>query len=149
MGQSLLKGHIGVPTGRTLYKSSVLIYGYGNIAKELINRLLAFQVKNIFIIYKQPRDNDSLIQSIQSGSSYTSASTINIQAGQAEEKFKEFAAQTEVVFLCCTQNKDNIGLVDKYFITSLKKDAIIVNVSRVCMTNNSLSRFLDYWLIDV
>lgn len=137
MGQSLLNGYIGVPTGRTLYQSSVMIYGYGNIGKALVQRLIAFQVKNIFIVYRQPRDSKSLVESIISSSSPSSSSpTVNIQAGRAEEKFLEFAAQTDVVFLSCTQNKDNIGLVDREFIAKLKKDAVIVNVSRVC-TNTS------------
>jgi len=38
MRESIQQGRVGVPVGETLFGKSVLIVGFGNIAKELIPR---------------------------------------------------------------------------------------------------------------
>ena len=38
MAESIQQGRVGVPLGKTLYGKSVLIVGFGGIAKELVPR---------------------------------------------------------------------------------------------------------------
>ena len=129
MNQSLMKGHIGVPTGRTLYQSNVMIYGFGNIGHELLNRLVAFQLKNIFVIHRSKNLNTTDI--VNSSQSDDISTTTNIEYGTHDEKFDDFAQQTDIIFLCCSQNKENIGFVNKTLISKLKPNCIIINVARV------------------
>ena len=42
MEQSIKQERLGVPIGETLFGKTVLIYGFGNIAKELIPRQAAY-----------------------------------------------------------------------------------------------------------
>lgn len=45
MHHSLLTGRIGCPTGRSLYGSTALIYGFGGIGQQVAKRLSAFDMR--------------------------------------------------------------------------------------------------------
>ena len=101
----------------------------GNIGKELFQRLLSFQPKEIFIIYKNNSNNiyndiPTLIRSENGGST-------KVHHGTHNDKFIDFAKYTDIVYLCCSQNKDNIGLVNHSFLSYLKSKCVIVNIARV------------------
>ena len=53
----------------------------------------------------------------------------------APEDFPRFAATTNIVFLCLTQNPDTIEIVNEEYIRALSVGAIIVNVSRGGIVN--------------
>eukprot|EP01032_Pedospumella_encystans_P013691 gene13691-15746_t len=60
MKKSLESGGLGNPMGRTLYKSTAIVYGYGGIGKQLVNRLLAFEM-NVIVVTKSglcPESNE-------------------------------------------------------------------------------------------
>ena len=43
MAESIQQGRVGVPLGKTLYGKSVLIVGFGGIAKELVPRCASLE----------------------------------------------------------------------------------------------------------
>ena len=48
------KGYLGTPIGKTIMDSSIMIYGFGNIGKQLAQRLFAFSPKRIVAIKRLP-----------------------------------------------------------------------------------------------
>ena len=53
MQQSLKLGLLGTPTGKTLYRSNVLIYGFGDLGKTLASRFshLIIYTDYLFLLY--------------------------------------------------------------------------------------------------
>ena len=43
----------------------------------------------------------------------------------------EIAAQADIVIVLCVQNESTINLVNKDFLTKMKKSAVLVNCARV------------------
>ena len=41
------------------------------------------------------------------------------------------AIDTDIVFLCCSQNAENFVMIDAHFLSKLKPGCIIINVARV------------------
>ena len=126
--------------------------GFGNIGKELLQRLKAFQPENIFIIQrskgtKHLKSVDSQPSQDSQGSQHSqgsqdSQSSQYFQPSQGSQTsihigtnadYIKYAKYTDICFLCCSQNSDNMGMVNNEFIYSLRKGAVIVNVARVCM----------------
>lgn len=138
MIQSVLTGKLGQPTGRTLFHSNVLIYGYGGIGKQLVRRLSSFDV-HITVIKKTPKNISYTTADNSSGSNDDSfeLSDPYIDETGYESDFFQLAKNVDVVFLCCSQNISNTGMVDKAFLAAMKKDSIIVNVARGGLLNYS------------
>lgn len=158
LNRSVSMGRLGTPTGRTLYKSNILIYGYGNIGKDLIKRLISFEPNHIYVITKSKLKPSSY--SLQSNSPHksttsavSSSSSPYILVGLSKEseryidtdnsnftemvtfgspdQFSNYARHTDIVFVCCSQNDSNKGFVNKEFIECLPSNSVIVNVARV------------------
>jgi phosphoglycerate dehydrogenase-like enzyme len=123
LDRSLRTGIIGYPTGRTLYKSTALIYGYGGIGQQLSKRLAAFDAR----IYAVTRTLPDL------GESLPCQDYLDVLEGT--DMYKNLARDVDIVFICCSQNASNIGLVDRQFIAALKPGAVIVNVARGGLLN--------------
>lgn len=122
-----LKTHrIGTPTGRTLMGSTAVIYGYGAIGRHLLRRLVAFDMKKIFVVQRTSRTPQEDFERLA-----------NVEFGSVADFHERFAASTDIVFLCCSQNASNIGLVNKTFLDSLKPKSIVVNVARVSQKKQS------------
>ena len=51
---SIRLGHLGTPVGKTILDSSIMIYGFGNIGRQLAQRLFAFSPKRIVAIKRLP-----------------------------------------------------------------------------------------------
>jgi len=117
MKKSLQTGKIGVPTGKTLYQSKVMIYGYGNIGKQLLTRLLAFGTKEIIVVSKYGADDGPI--------------PAGVRFLRPEDFLNQQSHDIDILFLCCSQNANNIGLVNKNFLSHLTRDVYIVNVARV------------------
>lgn len=118
LDHSLRNGIIGYPTGRTLYKSTALIYGYGGIGQQLSKRLSAFDAR----VYAVTRTLPDLGQSLPCQD--------YLDVLERTDMYKTLARDADIVFICCSQNASNIGLVDKEFIAALKPGAVIINVAR-------------------
>lgn len=117
MAESIKVGMVGRPLGRTLIGSTALIYGYGGIAKQLLKRLLPFELRRICIVQRILNPpNESLPDNVIFGD---------------VSNFTEFAATADVVYLCCNQNTETMGMVDKGFLSAMKQRSVLINVARV------------------
>ena len=45
------------------------------------------------------------------------------------------AKDIDIIFLCCSQNKDNIGVVNKTFLSHFKPGVILINIARGGLVN--------------
>jgi lactate dehydrogenase-like 2-hydroxyacid dehydrogenase len=122
MQESIISGKLGCPTGQSLYGSNALIYGFGGIGRQLAKRLSNFDMQIAAVTRTLPLPNESY----QSEQYLTELSSI--------DQFPRLAAVADIVFICCSQNSSNMGLVDKAFISQLKQSCVIVNVARVYKT---------------
>lgn len=109
---------IGYPTARTLFGCNVLLLGYGGIGKELAKRLVAFDVHLHLLVsnvnkYSQNFDRDIAFESIVDITSWS-----------------RIGGSIDIIFICCTQNPTTLGLINKEFLSHLKKGAIIINIAR-------------------
>ena len=119
MQHSLMTGRLGFPTGRSLYGSTALIYGFGGIGQQVAKRLDAFDMKVSAVTRTLPRQGEEC------------ASREYLTELSATNRFRDLAATADIVFICCSQNSSNMGLVDKAFLSCLKDSAVIINVARV------------------
>jgi phosphoglycerate dehydrogenase-like enzyme len=124
MQVSLTQGLIGCPTGRTLFGSRILIYGFGGIGQQLAKRLSSFDAEVVAVTRTLP----------PTGSSLPCQEFVRELGDIAA--FPRLASSADVVFICCTQNPSTVGLVDESFISHLKEGAVIVNVARVSYAGN-------------
>eukprot|EP01041_Mallomonas_annulata_P002992 gene2992-5865_t len=118
MNKSIATRRLGVPTGRTLLGSTALIYGYGNIATHLSKRLLSFDTKINIITSKSNVELPSYINKIGN-----------------KDLFHDLAQESDIVYMCCTQNADTYGIVNSQFLNSMKKDSILINIARGGLLN--------------
>lgn len=121
MRTSLETGRIGYPTGKTLFQSRAIIYGFGGIGKQLLIRLKSFQMKLTVVVKNLPHKLDS---------TFWNHITSDVHVLTVKE-FLLSDCTTDFFFVCCSQNKDNLGFVDQALIKKLGKDCNIVNVARV------------------
>jgi phosphoglycerate dehydrogenase-like enzyme len=126
MTNSLFQSKLGRPTGRTLLNSNILIYGYGSIGKQLAPRLKPFGV-NIAAIKRTWKDED-----------YDDDGKVPyIDEYGTENDLKKLLRNRDIIFLCCSQNKENMGLINNTFMTHMKRGAIIINIARGGLLNYS------------
>ena len=116
--KSISNGKLGTPTGRTLFGSNAIIYGFGGMGKNLLRRLAPFQLANVSVVVREEKVSESSKQN-------HSVRFIS------HAELKTYAGTADIVFLCCSLNKDTVGIVDAEFISHLKRGCLIVNVSRV------------------
>ena len=125
MKKSLESGGLGNPMGRTLYKSTAIVYGYGGIGKQLVSRLLAFEM-NVIVVTRSGLSLDS-DENTHSGNATGSVRFL----AASEMSSCEGVKLADTFFVCCSQNAENMGFVNKDFIAQLKPGVLIVNVARV------------------
>ena len=119
LAQSLATGVIGWPTGRTLFQATVLIYGFGGIGQQLAKRLAGFDTRVHAVTRTLPAPGAPPLPHQE-----------YLDTFGGIDAFATLAKDADVVFICCSQNKDNVGLVNRAFIAHLKPGAVIVNVAR-------------------
>ena len=119
MQHSLLTGRLGFPTGRSLYGSTALIYGFGGIGQQVAKRLSAFDMQVSAVTRTLPKI----------GEVYPSQEYLTELSGMG--RYSALSGTADIVFICCSQNTSNMKMVDKTFLSSLKDGAVIVNVARV------------------
>jgi lactate dehydrogenase-like 2-hydroxyacid dehydrogenase len=122
MRRSLQTGALGNPLGRTLYKSTAIIYGYGGIGKQLLRRLQAFEMNVIVVSRSIPAPRD-LVNATTTGH-VEFISTDQFQTSGS-------VRGADILFVCCSQNADNVGMVNSAFLQHLRPGLLIVNVARV------------------
>ncbi|KAK1439517.1 hypothetical protein QVD17_05337 [Tagetes erecta] len=120
---------VGEPIGGTLFGKTVFILGYGNIGIELAKRLRPFGVK----ILATKRSWASYVPN--SFSSTEPISQNGTHEDLVDEKgshndIYEFARRSDIVVCCLTMNSETAGIINKNFISSMKKGGLLVNIAR-------------------
>jgi len=131
MTAALASGRLGHPTGKTLFGSSALIFGFGGLSRELLKRLRPFALKNIYVIKQSRLTPEDLATNALVLDGTIAAANI----GTYEQDFALFARDVDVVFFCMSQTTSSIGMVDKSFLSHLKPGTTIVNISRGGLLN--------------
>ncbi|XP_073023901.1 uncharacterized protein [Primulina eburnea] len=126
---------LGNPVGDTLLGKTVFLMGFGNIGIHLAKRLRPFGVKILATKRTWP------LPSWNSGESVASFNGYGISDDLVDEKgvhgdILKFASQADIVVCCLSLNSETVGIVDKVFISSMKKGAFLINIAR--------GRLLDY-----
>lgn len=109
----------GIPGGKEIYHSTVVIVGLGDLGYELAKRLKAFDCKIIGLkrtVSSIPKDVDEL---------YTI------------DKLDEILTQADFVISCLPQSKQTINLFNKERLMKMKNDAMLVNVGRGSAINTA------------
>ncbi|XP_038681640.1 hydroxypyruvate reductase isoform X2 [Tripterygium wilfordii] len=117
MNISVKQKKLGEPTGDTLLGKTVYIMGFGNIGIELAKRLRPFGVKVI-------ATKRSWVTDLS-----TKSDDLVDEKGKHEAMY-EFASKADIVVCCLTLNKETVGIVDKSFISSMRKGGLLVNIAR-------------------
>ncbi|TYK31533.1 hydroxypyruvate reductase [Cucumis melo var. makuwa] len=117
---------LGEPTGDTLLGKTVFILGFGNIGLELAKRLRPFGVRIIATKRSWPENSSQL----------NGASEDLVDQKGAHEDIKKFASIADIVVCCLCLNSETVGVVNKSFLSSMRKGSLLVNVAR--------GRLLDY-----
>ncbi|XP_059461544.1 uncharacterized protein LOC132190539 [Corylus avellana] len=120
---------LGEPLGETLLGKTVFILGFGNIGIDLARRLRPFGVK--IIATKRSWASHSQDPSQSNGASVQNGSTHDlVDEKGSQEDIQEFASRADIVVCCLILNSETAGTVNKSFISSMRKGALLVNIAR-------------------
>ncbi|KAI9383597.1 hypothetical protein POPTR_013G104200v4 [Populus trichocarpa] len=126
---SIKQKRLGEPAGETLFGKTVFIMGFGNIGIDLAKRLRPFGVKIIATKRSWALHSEGSLQSngflIENG---TNDNLVD-EKGSHEDIYK-FAGESDIVVCCLRMNKETAGIVNKSFISSMKKGSLLVNIAR-------------------
>ncbi|CAN1175576.1 D-3-phosphoglycerate dehydrogenase [Linum perenne] len=146
---SVQQRKLGEPIGDTLFGKTVFILGYGNIGIELAKRLKPFGVRIIATKRSWPlhSNGDSSFQ-IAKAKVYielwivfhfsyycftaSNGDTIHdlVDEKGSHEQIHEFAGKADIVVCCLCMNKETVGIVNKSFVSSMRKGSLLVNIAR-------------------
>ncbi|WOG99705.1 hypothetical protein DCAR_0519060 [Daucus carota subsp. sativus] len=125
MQTSVKKQIVGQPVGETLLGKTVFIMGYGDIGFQLAKRLRPFGVKVL-------ATKRNWIPTLQSNGG-THDDLVDEKGGL--EDFHRFAQAADIVVCCLAMNSETAGIVNKSFMSSMKKGAHLVNIARGGLLN--------------
>eukprot|EP01018_Ginkgo_biloba_P023701 Gb_41201 [translate_table: standard] len=138
MDKAFKEKRLGEPIGETLFGKTVFIVGYGNIGKDLAVRLKPFGVKIIAI--RRRWDSKSVVDLNKLVDAEASSSVQRTDRGNnsdelvdekgGNECLYEFANRADIVVTCSILNSETAGMVNAMFLSSMKKGAFLVNISR-------------------
>ncbi|XP_058203317.1 uncharacterized protein LOC131317744 isoform X3 [Rhododendron vialii] len=117
---------LGEPIGETLFGKTVFIMGFGNIGIDLAKRLRPFGVK----ILATKRSWESYSQkSFKSDGLPTQNDTSDdlVDEKGAHEHIQNFASNADIVVCCLSMNSQTAGIVNKTFLSSMKKIPLLHN----------------------
>ena len=101
----------------------ILILGFGNIAKELIIRLVPFGVTLSAL-------RRSSTWGTHSNELSEKAESLLIDKGTWPEDTARLASMADIIVVTCKQDASNAGMINKDFLKSCKNGVRIVNVAR-------------------
>lgn len=123
---SIKQRKLGEPTGETLFGKTVFILGFGNIGIDLAKRLRPFGVK---IIATKRSWTSHLKDSFQSNGQSDVGDVLVDERGSHED-INKFASKADIVVCCLSLNSETVGIVNRSFISSMRKGALLVNIAR-------------------
>jgi phosphoglycerate dehydrogenase-like enzyme len=115
MDRSLAQGKMGFPQGRALFGRTVGLVGLGGIARALIRRLKAFDVKLIGVKRQNPRE---------------AGKQLGLDWAGTPDELDVLLQQSDFVMLCLPVTAASKGIMNRYAFKQMKKDAFLINLSR-------------------
>ncbi|XP_051133494.1 uncharacterized protein LOC127253099 isoform X2 [Andrographis paniculata] len=129
MQASVRQKRLGDPIGDTLLGKTVFILGFGNIGIHLAKRLRPFGVKILATKRSWSSVSQSSHNSAESKSGNDAPIDIVDEKGSHQD-ILEFASRADIVVCCLALNNETAGIVDKAFISSMRKGALLINIAR-------------------
>ncbi|KAL3641818.1 hypothetical protein CASFOL_012633 [Castilleja foliolosa] len=127
---SVRQKNLGSPIGDTLLGKTVFILGFGNIGAHLAKRLRPFGVKILATKRSWPSPSDqSLCHSDVSYFGNGAHGDLVDEKGGHEDILK-FASRADIIVCCLLMNGETAGIVNKVFISSMKKGSLLINIAR-------------------
>ncbi|PIN23354.1 Glyoxylate/hydroxypyruvate reductase (D-isomer-specific 2-hydroxy acid dehydrogenase superfamily) [Handroanthus impetiginosus] len=123
MEASVRQKRLGEPTGDTLLGKTVFIMGFGNIGMHLAKRLRPFDVRILATKRSWP-------SSTQNSCIYHASHDDLVDEKGSHQDILKFASRADIVVCCLVMNSETAGIVDKTFISSMKKGAHLINIAR-------------------
>ncbi len=115
-----------LPLSKELYKKTILIIGFGRIAKNLIKKCISFDMK---VLVYDP---------------YVNKKTINYYGGKKINNLYKSIKLSDYVSIHTPLTKETKNLINMKVLKSMKKSAIIINSSRGGIINeNDLNKALN------
>lgn len=100
--------------------------GFGRISQETLRRLLVFTSQSapptVTYVSSRARPNQAEIDA-----EFSKKFGVTVKRQEKEE----VAAQADILIVLCVQNESTINLVNKDFLKTMKKSAVLVNAARV------------------
>ena len=109
---------VGSPLGRCLWRSTVVILGFGGIGEEIARRLAGFGVRIIAISRHGPAGSRRRDPAVHID--------LHVDATQAHD----VVGEADYVIVAAPASPENIGLVDNALISRMKTGVYIVNIAR-------------------
>ncbi|TYH70040.1 hypothetical protein ES332_D05G091700v1 [Gossypium tomentosum] len=119
---------LGEPIGETLLGKTVFIMGFGNIGIDLAKRLKPFDVKIIATKRSWPSNSEVLIPKAFPTQNGVLDDLVDEKGSHGD--IYEFASKADIVVCCLSMNKETVGILNKPFLSSMKKGALLVNIAR-------------------
>lgn len=126
---SLKQKIVGEPIGDTLFGKTVFIMGFGNIGIDLAKRLRPFGVR--ILATKRSWASQSLNSSQSNGfpTPNDNADELVDEKG-GHEAIYDFASSADIVVCCLRLNSETAAIIDKKFISSMRKGGLLINIAR-------------------
>ena len=106
------------PLGECLWRSTVVIVGYGGIGEEIARRLAGFGVRIIAISRHGP------------GGSRSRDPAVRVDLHVAQSEMLSVLGQADYVVVAAPASPDNLGLIDASALAQLRPGTFIVNIAR-------------------
>ncbi|XP_052198030.1 uncharacterized protein LOC127804942 isoform X2 [Diospyros lotus] len=120
---------LGEPVGETLLGKSVFIMGFGNIGIDLAKRLRPFGVRILATKRSWARYlEDSYKSDALPTQNGNNGDLVDEKGGH--EDIHTFARNADIVVCCLSMNSETAGIINKKFVSSMKKGALLVNIAR-------------------
>ncbi|XP_024964342.1 uncharacterized protein LOC112504625 isoform X1 [Cynara cardunculus var. scolymus] len=114
---------LGEPIGDTLLGKTVFILGFGNIGIELAKRLRPFGVR---ILATKRNWSSSVPEPTYQNGTHEDL----VDEKGSHEDIYEFAKISDIVVCCLTMNNITAGVINKNFLSSMRKGGLLVNIAR-------------------
>lgn len=109
---------VGSPRGNCLWRSTVVILGFGGIGEEIARRLAGFGVRIVAISRNGPdgsRERDA---------------TVHVDLHVDASRMGDAVGDADYVVVAAPATPENIGLVDRKLIARMKRGTFIINIAR-------------------
>jgi glyoxylate/hydroxypyruvate reductase len=107
---------------------TISFLGFGRISQVVLQRLLAFTNKSkppkIEYLSSRRRENQTEIDE-----KFSKEFGVSIKRVEKDE----IARNADILIVLCDQNPSTVNLVNKEFLSKMKKSAVLVNCARVCV----------------